>query len=458
MRVSAFAKPLERILSLTSASAARSLLRATFGSGLLWLVGTCLTFLIGVQLARHLGAEGYGVYGVAVAVVTLLGVPAQFGLINLTTREVAAANATNDMPRLSGILRTFSGSTLVCSVGVGLLAAIVITAWPGQLSPGLHRSLLIALLLLPLFAFSAQVGAWLRGFERTVLGQAVDVLFRPALFLLVLFLVPLLTRTTLTPALALGLQAAAVFVIVAVAMVLIWLRLPSAVRKGPSRSSPKAWFRAAMPMMFTEGMRQLDGTYGVLLVAALATTSDAGLYRVALSSMALAGAPISLINLVISPFVAKFYARGDRRQLQLLVTGAAVFMSAGAGGVVLVFAVLGHWALGTFFGAEFAAAQPLLIVLCLAQLVAGLFGPSAMVMTMIGRERLVAISYLISVVCSIALAAILVPRVGAIGAGFAYLMGNVIRGVIMNIYAFRQGFDLSLFSLVRLPGLLRAGG
>ena len=81
-----------------------------------------------------------------------------------------------------------------------------------------------------------------------------------------------------------------------------------------------------------------------------------------------------------------------------------------------------------------------------------------MVMTMIGRERIVAISYLISVVCSIALAAVLVPRVGAIGAAFAYLMGNVIRGVIMNIYAFRQGFDLSLFSLVRLPGLLRARG
>jgi hypothetical protein len=56
------------------------------------------------------------------------------------------------------------------------------------------------------------------------------------------------------------------------------------------------------------------------------------------------------------------------------------------------------------------------------------------------------------------MAVVLVPRIGAIGAAFAYLMGNAIRGVIMNTYAFRQGLDLSLFSLVRLPGLLRAHG
>jgi O-antigen/teichoic acid export membrane protein len=130
-------------------------------------------------------------------------------------------------------------------------------------------------------------------------------------------------------------------------------------------------------------------------------------------------------------------------------------MSVGAGVVTLVFFVVGRWALGTFFGAEFADAQPLLIVLCLAQLVAGLFGPCTTVMIMIGRERIVAVSYFASVVSSIAVAAVLIPRFGAIGAAFAYLLGNVIRGSILNVYASRSGLNLSLFSLARLPSLLR---
>ena len=42
-----------------------TLLRALLGSAGIRTVGMGLSFLVGVQLARALGVEGYGIYGLA---------------------------------------------------------------------------------------------------------------------------------------------------------------------------------------------------------------------------------------------------------------------------------------------------------------------------------------------------------------------------------------------------------
>ena len=58
-----------------------------------------------VQLARGLGVESYGYYGIAFSVITLCGIPGEMGLTRLVTREIAAASVRNDYPRLFGVLR-----------------------------------------------------------------------------------------------------------------------------------------------------------------------------------------------------------------------------------------------------------------------------------------------------------------------------------------------------------------
>ncbi|MCR6496037.1 oligosaccharide flippase family protein [Thermomonas sp. S9] len=82
-----------------------TLLKSVGGATGVSMLGMAFTFLLGWQLARGLGAAGYGIYGVAMAVVSMLGVPSQFGLPQLLTREVAAANAVHDWGRLNGVVR-----------------------------------------------------------------------------------------------------------------------------------------------------------------------------------------------------------------------------------------------------------------------------------------------------------------------------------------------------------------
>src|SRR3954451_21338917 len=71
-------------------SLARRLAEATLGSACVRMAGMLVTLLVGVQLARRIGPEGYGIYGTVMAIVALLVVPAQLGLPQLLTRELSA--------------------------------------------------------------------------------------------------------------------------------------------------------------------------------------------------------------------------------------------------------------------------------------------------------------------------------------------------------------------------------
>ena len=61
---------------LNDSELGRGFLRSTIGSVFVRAVGTVATFLIGIQLARYLGPEGYGLYGLVISVVAVLAVMA----------------------------------------------------------------------------------------------------------------------------------------------------------------------------------------------------------------------------------------------------------------------------------------------------------------------------------------------------------------------------------------------
>ena len=72
----------------------RRLLRDGVGTFVLKGVNAGFTFLSTVLLARLLGAEGYGLYAYALALVTLVGTPVHTGLPILVVRQTASGMAS----------------------------------------------------------------------------------------------------------------------------------------------------------------------------------------------------------------------------------------------------------------------------------------------------------------------------------------------------------------------------
>ena len=416
---------------------------------MVWASGTLATFAVGVVLARWLGPAGYGVYGSAIAIVTLLAVPAQLGLPLLATREVSATRGRGSPAEVATIGWWFTA--IVTLASAVLAAALWLLGELLQFGSAIGTAIPAVAALLPALALSGLAAGLLRGQERVVTSQFLDVLLRPLALLAAL----LAWSHPLGSTQALGAQFVATMFIAVLGLTLFFRGLPMMAAGGMKRI--RGWTAAALPMTLLEAMRALEGGYAVLIAGHAASIADAGLLRVAIASSVLVSLPISLQSIVTGPFLARAHADGEAERLARIVAASTVFMSATVAAALLVLALVGQWAIPFAFGEGFAPAYTLLLILGANQLLSALTGPTVMLLSMTGSEGMVARAYIISVLSAVAAALLLTPVFGVVGAAASMLVATVSRGIMLNRHA-RQVLDIepSLWGAIKVFAGLHA--
>lgn len=429
------------------------LVKAVTGSAGLRIAGMGFGFLVGVQLARGLGAEGYGIYGVAMSIIALLTVPTEFGLPHLLTRELAAAQVRKDWGRMSGILRW---STRV-SMLIAAVIAVAVVSWlllsGGGLDSPLGMTLLAGVAMVPVVSLVALRSASLRGLQHIVKGQVPDTVLRPALHSLLLFVTPLVFLS-LTPPLAMALGAVSAVLSLAVATWLLRQIMPPKVTFVPPIIESGTWWSGAWPMALSDGMRMLQANVGILLLSGISTMAAVGVYRVASSTVLLVALPATMLNMVAAPIISRLHAAGDYKKLQRLLTWLAMCMVMGSALMTLPFLIAGERVIGSVFGVEFASANLVLIILCVGVIVNSMFGVGAALLNMTGYQERVTRASLISLVM---LALISPPSIIAfdtVGAAAS----SVLSFSAWNIIVWRDAarllsVDSSIFIFLRKSGI-----
>lgn len=440
-----------QLRALARSDLGRRLAVATVTSGIVWASGTMATFAVGVVLARWLGPTGYGVYGSAIAIVTLLAVPAQLGLPLLATREVSATRGRGTSAEVAAIGWWFTGLVVVASTALALALWLFKGLLP--LDPAIRSAIPAVSILLPALALSGLAAGLLRGQERVVTSQFLDVLLRPLAFLAAL----LAWSHPLGSTQALGAQVLATMFIAVLGFFLFFRRLPMRISGGAGRL--RGWTAAALPMALMEAMRAIEGGYAVLIAGHAASIADAGLLRVAIASSILVSLPISLQSIVTGPFLARAHADDEPERLGRIVAASTVFMSAMVACALLVLAVIGQWAIPFAFGQAFAPAYAPLMILGANHLLAALIGPSVMLLSMTGDERIVARAYIVSVLSAVVAAFLMTPMFGVAGTAASMLVATAIRGVMLNRHAHRVlGIEPSLWGAAKVFAGLHASG
>lgn len=435
-----------RLRALTRSELGRRLALATVTSGLIWGVGTLATFGVGVMLARLLGPAGYGAYGTALALVALLAVPAQLGLPLLATREVSATRVHGAARDVAAIGWWFAA--LVAGASVLVCGALWLVADALPFAATVRPTIAVAAWLLPALAMSGLTTGLLRGQERVVTSQFLDVLVRPLAFAAAL----LAWSRPVGPGQAIYAQIFAASAIGLVGFAVFFRSLP---RPALSTHHVRAWGRAALPMLVLEAMRALEGNYPVLIAGYAATVADAGLLRVAIASSVIVSLPISLQTVVTGPFMARAHAANEPLQLARIVAASTLFMSVTVGLALSALALVGEWALPFAFGQGFAGAYVPLLVVGANQLLVALMGPGIMLLSMTGHERVVARAFIVSVIAAVAAALVLTPLFGVAGTAGSLIVGTAIRGAILNRQA-RRGLGIAP-SLIGALRLMAAG-
>jgi O-antigen/teichoic acid export membrane protein len=158
---------------------AGQLARGGAGSLAIKAATTLLGFVLAILLARILGPEGYGIYAYVFALVSVLAIPAQFGLPNLIVRETAKANVNKHWGLMLGVWRWATVMTGVFSAILVFIAAGMAWLFVDRFSDRQLETFLWGLTLVPLIALANLRGAALRGLHKVVLGQIPERVLRP---------------------------------------------------------------------------------------------------------------------------------------------------------------------------------------------------------------------------------------------------------------------------------------
>lgn len=124
----------------------------------------------------------------------------------------------------------------------------------------------------------------------------------------------------------------------------------------------------------------------ILLVRALLQAEATALLFAAMKISGVIALPLVAVGPVVAPQISRAWAKRDMQGLQKIGAQTAGFSSAGAILGLGTIVTAGPMLLG-FFGPDFLAAQPALIILAFGQLFAGLVGPTGFAMLMMGHER-----------------------------------------------------------------------
>lgn len=394
------------------------LIKGGAGSLLAKSAETVLGLVVVLLLARLLGAQGYGAYAFAFALVSLVAILAKGGLAPLVVRETVRGQQSGDWGVVRGLWRWAHGFALVLS---GVLVVIgVAWLWLGWVQEaGLRETLSWALALVPLLAFVEIRSASLRGLGHPLAGIVPEQVLRPAVFSGLLLLVLALPGAGLSPGDAMALMVLSSGVAFGIGGWLLYRLRPPKMANAPPRYQHSAWFSAVWPMALTQGFQQINRHADVLLLGLLAGMVDVGVYRVAAQAALMVSIGLTALNMVVAPVVARVHHDGSRYQLQKLARRTAQAALAFAAPATVLFAVLGEWLLVALFGDEFAVAYWPILILSVGQLVNAWFGPVSLLLNMTGFERDVTRAVALAAGLNVVLNIVLIPFFGVNGAAVA---------------------------------------
>lgn len=430
-----------RSAPLADNSVLRRVLSSIFGSGAMSVLGMGVSFLVGVQLARYMAPDSFGIYSGVIAIFFIAVIPPQLGLPTMFVRKMANrlgdGSADNE---LSGMIRYAMIAVPLAGLICALISAGVLALYGWQVY-ALYGFGIVC--LYPLIAVSRGV---LIGLGLVTLSQGLEHLARPSLFALLLFLTVPSSGGMSVHGAMLAHLASLLLATCLIGGIALREIAKHRVWRAPTYA-PRNWLRSGAPIVGWEIFRSYNAQMAILVSGLFVLASELGDLRIALTIATLFGFPQSVVNLALAPVVARYHEAGDSEKLQNVTALTTCLAVAAQLAAFVILALFGEVLISALFGAAYAGAAPLMMCLITGHLLLGCLGPSAIILLMANKESYVfKISMVIGVLQTI-IALALLPIFGVFGAAFAASFGVAIQGVIFTFEAYRKfGYRLNVFS------------
>jgi O-antigen/teichoic acid export membrane protein len=218
-------------------------------------------------------------------------------------------------------------------------------------------------------------------------------------------------------------------------IVFIRRRAPYLLGRGPEADIPKREFLMYSGSMLAETTTAFALTQsGTLFLGFYLKATDVGIYNVVVLLASLATLFTLSFNAIFSPIIADVYHRGNEKLMASLLNAITRWI------ILLTLPVFAWLALAgegilSVFGAKFVDGYAALVILALAQLLDSMTGSIASCLAMTKYQRYNVYNTVAMAVVSLTLNAVLIPRMGILGAS----VGTAVAIVLVNVARLVEG-------------------
>lgn len=373
-----------------------------------------LVFGLQVLLARLMPTDGYGGFVTLWTWMLALGSFAALGFAESSVRFLPRYQLRNRQAALRnywqfGLRLVLGGSSTLALIAIGL--ALGIGAADG--------AVLLVALGLPFLAIEYYLEGVARSFGWYRLAAVPVYIVRPALIGLVCLGIDAGGVSLTLPVVGAVLVGSMALVTIGLALVLARrLHRLAPAKSVPSRGQKRLWLRASLPLLVLSGLEDLTSYADVLMLTLLAPSDAVGIYFAAARSLALAGFVAYAMTLVAGRRFALDLAGKSKVALQeSVLQSTRLTLWATVIAVVLALAA-GPLLLGAF-GPEFRDGYGVMLVLGGGMVVRAMAGQAGEALIVLGRQREGVLIGLGVLAVTTALALLLVPMFGILGAAVA---------------------------------------
>jgi O-antigen/teichoic acid export membrane protein len=384
-------------------------------------LGLLFNFIAKLIIARYGLEANYGMFSIAVAILTIAMMLACLGLHLGATRYIAYFRAKDDAAKVRGTISVSLQLAAIASLAISIALffsaeAIAINIFH---TPQLAPFLRIFAIGTPFFTLTYIIAAIFRGFDQVEPQVYFQYIMLNVLFIIFLVFV-----------IAIDLPFVAVFYAYLASLIITFIsatiyitkKLPQSITFNDNKANAtirKELLFFSLPLLGTAILGMSIMWMDTIILGYFKTAEVVGLYNAAYPLAQSLSSPPFALMLIYTPIVTGLYSQNlmaDIRRTYTIVTKWLAFITMP---MFLVLCLYPEYVLNLLFGSTYIAAAPALRILSVGFIIDTLPGPSLATLIALGESRFTMWATLAAAAVNIILNITLIPSLGTVGAAIA---------------------------------------
>ncbi|MCC5940162.1 MAG: flippase [Balneolaceae bacterium] len=414
----------------------REIVSGTFVSFSMKALGMLTGYLFAFSVARLLGAEAWGAFSLALSVITFGGILALSGLDTLLLKQFSSADKTNQNSGIYSralilVLSLSSVISVIVYLGAGYLATALFS------NPDLITSFRIAAFAILPFSIMSLNGGVFQGLKKIRLFVFIRfVSHHLGAVILFLALLPVWQQYQIVVfSYTVSLYLIAAYTIKEIKKEGILI----IEKKNGHYQLVKLFslFKTSLPFLFVAALFFVKGWIDTIMVGVFMTSSDVGVYTIALKLSGLLLIMVTAVNVIAAPKFSESFSANKMVKLKrsLKYPSAIIFYTTLPLFLVLI---LFPEEILSVFGEDFRAGKNALIILSIGCFINALCGTTGYFMQMTGNQVALQTITFGAAILGVVLNLILIPVYGLEGAALATAAGMIFWSTAGIIFVRRK--------------------